>query len=152
MDAKPLSVPQSIGRALNFAASTGSAVANKLLAPHGIGLAQWAVLVSIWTNGPLSVKQIAELTGNAPPAASRIVDRMVQAGLLERRPDPQDRRSVVVDVSADGDALRHLATIFEEVNAVLLADLTEAEAATLFDLLDRTTTAGKAWLDGDTGK
>lgn len=146
MTSKMPTAPRSLGRALNFTASTGSAVANALLAPHDLGLAQWAVLVSIWRNGPLAVKQIAELTGNAPPAASRIVDRMVQKGLLVRRPDAQDRRAVVVDLSAEGEALRPLLSVYEQVNDVLLSDLSAAETVQLFDLLARVDAAGRAWL------
>ena len=148
MSSKNLSAPRSLGRALNFTASTGSAVANVLLAPHDLSLAQWAVLMAIWRNGPLGVKQIAEVTGNAPPAVSRIVDRMVQRRFLIRQPDAQDRRAVVVDVSSTGDALRHLATVYEEVNEVLLSDLSKEEADQLFDLLDRVDSAGRAWLKG----
>jgi DNA-binding MarR family transcriptional regulator len=151
MAGKKLSAPDSVGRALNFTASTGAAVANRLLAPHGLGLAQWAVLVSIWRNGALSVKEIAELTGNAPPAASRIVERMVQGGLLVRRTDPADRRAVVVGLSARGEALRPLHDIYEEVNRILLAELSVEEARTLFDLLDRVQMSGRRWLGGETG-
>lgn len=145
---KSPSAPQSIGRSLNFAASTGSTVANKLLAPHGLGLAQWAVLVTLWRNGPLGVKQIAELTGNAPPAVSRIVDRMVQNGLLVRQTDLQDRRAVVVGLSDQGEKLRDLQTVYEEVNRILLADLSDKDAALLFELLERVQISGKGWLMG----
>jgi len=146
MSSKSLSVPRSLGRSLNFAASTGSAVANALLAPHGLGLAQWAVLMTIWKNGPLTVKQIAELTGNAPPAASRIIDRMVQGGLLVREQGTHARRAVVVNASPKAEELRHLSSIHEEVNDALLGGLSEDEAARLFDLLGRVEAAGKAWL------
>ena len=146
MEYKSPAAPRSIGRSLNFAASTGSAVANDLLAPHGLGLAQWAVLSSIWRNGPLSVKQIAEVTGNAPPAASRLIERMVKNGMLAREQDKDDRRAVVVNVTAKGESLRDLASIYEQVNAVLLRDLSEDEAALLFDLLERVQKTGRDWL------
>lgn len=146
MNTKSPTAPRSIGRALAFAASTGSAVANEILAPHGLGLAQWAVLVSIWRNGPLAVKQIADLTGNAPPAASRIVERMVKNGLLVRQQDENDRRAVVVNVSAEGESLRNLYSVYEQVNAVLLRDLSDKEAALLFDLLERVRATGREWL------
>ncbi len=151
MEASPPTAPRSIGRSLTFAASAGAAVANRLLAPHGLGLAQWAVLVSIWRNGALSVKDIAELTGNAPPAASRIVERMVQAGLLLRHPDPVDRRAVVVDLSDRGEALRPLHDLYLEVNRILLSDLSVDEAERLFDLLERVQTSGRTWLGDRTG-
>lgn len=140
------SAPRSIGRMLNLAAGRGSAVANALLEPHGLSLAQWAVLVCLWRNGPLGVRQIAELTGNAPPAASRIVERMVRGGLVRRRTDAADRRAVVVEPSAAGEALRHLEGVYEEVNRILLDGLTEEEAGRLFDLLARVEGSGRGWL------
>lgn len=140
------SIPKSIGRQLNLAASAGSAVCNRLLEPHGLTLAQWAVLSCLWHNDALSVKDIAQLTGNAPPAASRIVDRMVAADLLIRKQNAQDRRAVTVGLSEKSEALRPLMTIFEEVNAILLADLDPVEVETLFDLLARVDRTGRAWL------
>lgn len=139
----------SIGRQLNFAAGAGNAVCNRLLEPHGLTLAQWAVLQSVWRNGDLSVKQIAKLTGNAPPAASRIVDRMVVAGLLIRQQDQKDRRAVTVNVSEKGESLRPLISIFEQVNEVLLCGLSQAETDQLYDLLGRVEKSGRAWVDDD---
>ncbi len=138
--------PVSIGRKLNFAAATGSAVTNKLLEPHGLSLAQWAVLVSIWRNGPLSGKQIAELTGNEASATSRIIDRMVKNGLLVRQTVEQDRRSVVVTLTEHAKAMRDLQYIYQQVNATLLQDFSTQEVDQLFALLDRLETAGKNWL------
>ena len=147
MESELPTAPQSIGRSLVFASSTASAVASALLAPHGLTLAQWAVLVCLWRNGPLSVKQVAEFTGNVPPAASRIVDRRVQGGLVDRRPDPRDRRAVVVDLTERGQALRAVERIYEDVNEVLLRDVPEAEREALFGLLHRIQANGRGWLD-----
>jgi DNA-binding MarR family transcriptional regulator len=148
METKRPTVPRSIGRQLNFAAGAASAVATRLLEPHGLSLAQWAVLTLIWRNGDLSVTELARLTGNAAPATSRIVDRMVSGGLLQRETDPRDRRAVIVSLSARAEALRHLQDIYQQVNAVALAGFSDAEAATLFALLDRVETSGRDWLAG----
>ncbi len=147
MEKSEASAPASLGRSLVLSASVASAIANKLLAPHGLGLAQWAVLSVIWRNGALSVKQIAELTGNAPPATSRIVERMVQNELLVRQADPDDRRAVVVDLNEKAEKLRPLQNIYETVNDVLTVDLTQEETETLFELLDRVRNSGKSWLE-----
>lgn len=139
--------PASLGRALNFTAGTGNAVVARLLAPHDLTLAQWAVLQTLWRNGPLKLSQIASLTGNAPPATSRLVDRMIDAGLVTRAEVPDDRRSVTVGLAPRGEGLRHLQDIYQQVNAVLLRDLSADEAVTLFALLDRVDRAGRDWLD-----
>lgn len=152
METKRTTAPHSIGRQLNFAAGAGTAVCNRILEPHGLSLSQWAVLSSLWRNGPLGIKDIAKLTGNAPPAVSRIVDRMIAAGLLERNPVKKDRRSVEIGLSANGEALRPLQHVFEEVNAVLLSDFTPDETAVLFALLARAEANGRRWLNSADGR
>ena len=72
---------------------------------------------------------------------------MVTGGLLNRIPDPNDRRAVVVGLSEKAEALRPLRSIYEQVNAVLLADLTDAEKAQLFDLLQRVEQSGRDWME-----
>ena len=147
MAIKKPAAPPSLGRQLVFAAATAKAVCSRLLEPHGLSLAQWAVLSSVWRNGPLGIKQLAQLTGNAPPAVSRLVERMIAAGLVVREPDPGDRRAVVIGLSAKGEALRPLQGVYSEVNAILLRGLSVAQRDELVALLDKVDRSGKAWLD-----
>lgn len=147
MAPKTYAVPKSVGRQLNFSAGVSSVVCTRLLEPFDLTLAQWAVLSSIWRNGKMGVKELAKLTGNAPPATSRIVDRMVSGGLLERVPDSHDRRAVIVDVSVKGEKLRHLQSIYQQVNDAMLSDLTDEEQDCLFDLLHRVEQNGRRWLN-----
>lgn len=146
MKPKPLVVPVSIGRQLNITASVGNAVCNQLLEPHDLTLAQWAVLSSLWQNGDMSLKDLAKLTGNAPPATSRIVERMVMGGLLLRTQNNKDRRAVSVSLSPKAEGFRYLHTIYEDVNAVLLADLTASEQAQLFKLLRKVEENARNWV------
>ena len=61
------------------------------------------------TRGPHSVGQLAEVLGVSPPAATQLVDRLVEHGMVERRHDPADRRVVLVDyVPAMRDVARRL--------------------------------------------
>lgn len=143
---KPPSPPSSVGRQLVFAAATAKAVCGRMLEPHGLSLAQWAVLVSIWQRGALGVKDLAMMTGNEPPAVSRLVDRMILAGLLHRQTDGNDRRAVVIELTAKGEALRPLQTVYEQVNAVLLAGFTDDQRVELMALLGRLESNGQSWL------
>ena len=54
--------------------------------------------------GPLRLSELAERMGITAPTASRAVDGLVELGLLERLPDPADRRAVSIDVTAPGRA------------------------------------------------
>jgi len=47
--------------------------------------------------GPHSIGRLAEAVGVTPPAATQLVDRLSEHGMIERRRDPADRRIVLVD-------------------------------------------------------
>ena len=57
------------------------------------------VLIAL-TRGPRSVGQLAEELGVSPPAATQLVDRLVEHGMVGRHNDPEDRRVVLVDYVA----------------------------------------------------
>lgn len=50
--------------------------------------------------GPHSIGALAEALGVSRPAVTQLVDRLVRYGLVERRPNPADRRVVMVDFAA----------------------------------------------------
>jgi DNA-binding MarR family transcriptional regulator len=52
--------------------------------------------------GPFRLSELADRIGTTAPTASRAVDGLVELGLLERQPDPKDRRAVQIDVSQSG--------------------------------------------------
>ena len=47
--------------------------------------------------GPCSIGGLAEAVGVSAPAASQLVDRLAEHGMVERRHDERDRRKVLVD-------------------------------------------------------
>ncbi|PUB24795.1 DNA-binding MarR family transcriptional regulator [Promicromonospora sp. AC04] len=51
--------------------------------------------------GPHTIGAIAERTGLTSGSATRLVDRLERAGLVERRADPQDRRKMLVSLTAE---------------------------------------------------
>jgi DNA-binding MarR family transcriptional regulator len=73
--------------------------------------------------GPLRLSELAERMGTTAPTASRAVDGLVELGLLERLPDPDDRRAVSIDVTDPGRAR------VEERMALAAAALAPAVAA-----------------------
>ena len=54
--------------------------------------------------GRLTVGRLAELTGLTTGSATRMVDRLEQAGYVKRVPDPADRRRVLVEAVAGVEA------------------------------------------------
>lgn len=72
-------------------------------------LPQLTALFMLSRSGPTSVGQLASKLGTRLSSASVLVDRLVHAGLVERSPDPSDRRRIFLVVSDQGvDLLRRL--------------------------------------------
>jgi MarR family transcriptional regulator, transcriptional regulator for hemolysin len=61
--------------------------------PCGITRAQWAVLAKVERSEGLKQSELADMLDIQPITLTRLIDRLCEAGLLERRPDPDDRRA-----------------------------------------------------------
>jgi DNA-binding MarR family transcriptional regulator len=57
------------------------------------------VLIAL-ARGPRSVGQLAVELGVSPPAATQLVDKLAEHGMVDRHNDPADRRVVLVDYVA----------------------------------------------------
>ena len=62
-------------------------------APFGMSRAQWAVLKRLELNEGLKQSELAEMLDLQPITLTRLLDRLCDNGLIERRPDPNDRRA-----------------------------------------------------------
>ena len=93
-------------------------------------------------NDGLRQQQIAELLDIRPQSASEAIANMEQAGLVRRETDEQDRRSVRVYITPEGQLRQAelLARRIENARRVLLP-LTEEEKKTLLRLLEKVTEA-----------
>ncbi|MGE4425622.1 MAG: MarR family winged helix-turn-helix transcriptional regulator [Solirubrobacteraceae bacterium] len=57
-----------------------------------------ALVVLARADGPLRMRELADSLRVVPRSATSVVDALEEAGLVERRPDPEDRRSVRVHI------------------------------------------------------
>ena len=71
----------------------------------GVTGAQWRVLALIAKQPGINLGQLAEALEVEPITVCRMIDRMEHAGLVERRPDPQDRRARRLFPAGDADRL-----------------------------------------------
>jgi MarR family transcriptional regulator for hemolysin len=60
---------------------------------YGMTRAQWAVLVRLQRTEGLKQSELAEILDLQPISLTRLLDRLCANGLIERRPDPDDRRA-----------------------------------------------------------
>ena len=63
---------------------------------------QRVVLIELVSAGPLRLGALAASIGLSDPTVSRAVDGLVAAGIVERRPDPDDRRAVLHVATSKG--------------------------------------------------
>jgi DNA-binding MarR family transcriptional regulator len=76
----------------------------ELVAAHGVTLEEYDVLQQL-TEAPDGRRRMGELAAAtliARSSCTRVVDRLLARGWVERTPDPADRRSVVVGLTAAG--------------------------------------------------
>jgi DNA-binding MarR family transcriptional regulator len=78
---------------------------NEAMQPLGITAAQADALAVIGQAGPLSLKDLGDLLIAEAGHPSRLVDRLVAAGLVERRAADDDRRRIVLSLTRDGRRL-----------------------------------------------
>jgi MarR family transcriptional regulator, transcriptional regulator for hemolysin len=60
---------------------------------YGISRAQWGVLVRLDRSEGLKQSELAEILDLQPISLTRLLDRLAENGLIERRADPNDRRA-----------------------------------------------------------
>ncbi|MBA2466302.1 MAG: MarR family transcriptional regulator [Sphingomonas sp.] len=82
-----------------------SAVAHSFIADGAAERAERArrkLLTAIAEREPASLKQVASAVRRGEPAVSRSVDVLVRAGLIDRAPDPDNRRRLAMRLSDAG--------------------------------------------------
>lgn len=71
----------------------------------GLSMPQFNVLMALYYKENCAVSDLSERMEITLAAASQLVDRLVQSGLLERVEDPQDRRSKRLSLTLKGRAM-----------------------------------------------
>ena len=66
--------------------------ADRRAGAHGMTRAQWVILFWLERQPGLSQKELAEILEVEPITVARLIDRLEARGMVERRPDPKDRR------------------------------------------------------------
>jgi DNA-binding MarR family transcriptional regulator len=88
--------------------------------------------------GPMRLSDLAARIGSSAPTASRAVDALADAGLVERLPDPSDRRAVQIELTPAGRArvemrMARVAEVFRPA----AGRLSDADRKRLAELLAR---------------
>jgi DNA-binding MarR family transcriptional regulator len=103
---------------------------------RGTTRAQWIVLFRLREQEGLSQVDLAEVLELQPISLVRLLDRLVEHGLVERRPDPRDRRANRLHLTARGRQLvDDLDSLRDAIASDVLSDIPAAAIETTLDTL-----------------
>ncbi len=113
------------------------------LAPFDIHARDLGVLLVIDRFEPASQQQVADRLGVDRTTMVAIIDALEAKGMIARRPDADDRRRNVVELTPAGqDLLRRATAASDAAEAELLAPLSPEESEQLRELLTRVLARG----------
>jgi len=100
-------------------------------------LGRYEAMLIIDALGSCRVHDIATALSITVGGTSKLVDRIEAAGYCARKTNPGDRRSSLLELTAQGTALleRGRAVVAEELRRWFIPSLTEQEAGTMLELL-----------------
>lgn len=120
----------------------------ELQAQAGVALSWYDVLAQLYNskNKKLPMKQLADSVLLSKSGLTRLVDRMVQAGLIRRDSCPTDRRIVYAAVTPKGEAVYRKASpvAVRGVQQNFASYLSDQEASLLMMTLSRVLEAAEA--------
>jgi len=103
---------------------------------HGMTRAQWAVLLRLERREGLKQSDLADDLDIQPITLTRLVDRLCDSGLIQRRPDPTDRRAKRLYLTpAARPLLDRIATQVEELAETVLAGVDPAAVGVMLKQL-----------------
>ncbi|CAG20461.1 MULTISPECIES: MarR family winged helix-turn-helix transcriptional regulator [Photobacterium] len=120
-------------------------VANKLkndfdteLKKHGLTIALWPTLMCLWEEEGVTQREIAIKSKVESSTTTRTIDKLERLNLVERRDDPQSRRSFRIYLTDEGRALQStLIHIPVDINESMLSSLDSEEQEKMLSLLKK---------------
>lgn len=129
--------PLDLDRQVCFPLYAASNLLNRLyrpiLAELGLTYPQYLVMLVLWKQAPQTVGSLGDMLYLDSGTLTPLLKRMEAAGLISRTRDAEDERRVLIDLTANGRALRSAA---KKVPAMLGEGL-DIDAAAVADLRDQ---------------
>ena len=118
--------------------------------PHGVTVTQSYALEAILRRRELTAKELAQELALEKSTVSRLVDAMVERGLIERVAHPSDARSTLLRATPVGRRVRgEIRRDIARENAEVLRGLTAADRATFIETIRRFSNAARLRIRGE---
>lgn len=104
---------------------------------YGLNRTDMRGLDLVGRSGPIAPTELAQLLGFTTGGITTVIDRLERAGYVRRRPDPKDRRRLVIEATAqttqrDGEVFGALIGTMEDA----LSSYSDADLAVISTFLD----------------
>jgi MarR family transcriptional regulator, transcriptional regulator for hemolysin len=131
-----MSLEREVAFTINDVARLLKTHADQRARDFGMTRAQWAVLARVERSEGLKQSELAETLDLQPITLTRLIDRLCDGGLVERRSDPEDRRAKRLYLTpAARPVLDGLTRLGNDIMATVLAGIEPAAVEGLLALL-----------------
>lgn len=128
-----------LGYWLRYVSNHVSAAFARKVESEGVTVSEWVVLRTLIDAAPCAPRLVAERTGLHKAPISRLLDRLVQRDLVQRKADPEDARAQIISLTPKGRMLvPRLAAMADANDAEYFAHLSSTDRNHLMRILRRT--------------
>ncbi|MDD1826726.1 MarR family transcriptional regulator [Photobacterium sp. ZSDE20] len=128
----------SFGWMINVIANKATKDFDLELKKHGLSIALWPTLMCLWEEEGVTQRDIAAKSKVENSTTTRTLDKLEKLELVERRADPNSRRSFRIYLTEKGKALEEvLIPIPVKLNEELMAALDAKEQQQMIGLLKK---------------
>jgi DNA-binding MarR family transcriptional regulator len=111
------------------------------LAAKDVTVAEWALMRVLYDREPTSPSQLANDMGMTRGAITKLADRLLAKGLIDREASPDDGRSHTLRLTAPGaDLVPELAAVADANDAECFAHLSDRDRSAMLRILKDTVT------------
>ncbi|MCH4890847.1 MarR family transcriptional regulator [Acidaminobacter sp. JC074] len=129
-----------INNCINFLLSASQNIVNKYfageLSKYGVTPAQYGVLSCLWSHGEMNPSKIRSILKLEASSVSGVLDRMQKEDLIDRKIDPNNRRTIIVSPTEKAMSLKEgIESVVEDMNHKYLHSYSEDEQEVLKKVL-----------------
>ena len=112
-------------------------IQRQTVSDSGLTPPQYSVLHLLWERDGRPFKEFAEFLLCSRATITGIIDTLERKGLVERKPNPEDRRSLLATLTDEGRAMQQNTPILENIYNTCCAGLSPIELQQLSFLLNK---------------
>ena len=132
----PYDPERSLGFLMNDVTRLMRRSFNRRAQALGLTQAQWRAIAQLSRHEGIRQAALADILEVQPITLGRLIDRLQEAGLVERRADPTDRRAVQLYLTTKAEpVVQQICTFAREVQEQAMAGLSEERRDALLDAL-----------------